>query len=256
MRILAIGDVVGEPGIDCLRRALWALRKEKKADFCVVNGENAHMSGITPDEAEDIFSAGADVITLGNHAFRQGSIIPRLEERPNILRPANLSPSAPGVGWGEFDTPFGSVAVINLIGRLGMDPAESPFFEAERILKRLTAKIILVDFHAEATSEKGALAWHLDGRASALWGTHTHVQTSDACVLPLGTGFVTDLGMTGAVDSVLGVKPEQSVRLFLGDPRRTPYSAPGGARKLEGALFEIDNATGKCLTVETLRVVK
>ncbi len=255
MNILCIGDVVGDNAVAFLQKKLWGFRKLKGVDFCVVNGENAAVLGIEPHQAQSLFAAGADVITLGNHAFQKKSILPFLEERRDILRPANLSPLSPGVGWGEFETPRGTVAVINLIGRCEMDfGPDNPFFEAERIVNKLSAKIVLVDFHAEATSEKAALAWHLDGRVSALWGTHTHVQTSDGRVLPQGTGFITDLGMTGAENSILGVRPEQSVNRFLGAPRRTPYLQAEGPCKMEGALFEIDPETGLCLGVEAVRV--
>lgn len=257
VRVLAVGDVCGGNALDFLRKKLWGFRKENKIDFAVVNGENASVVGINPQEAAEIFAAGADVITLGNHAFQKHTIFRCLDDTPNILRPANLSPLSPGMGYGEFDTPFGKTAVISLIGRCGMDfGPDNPFYEAERILRKLTAKMIFIDFHAEATSEKAALAWHLDGRVSALWGTHTHVQTSDAAVLPKGTGFITDLGMTGPVYSILGVKPEQSIGRFLGEPKRVPYSQADGPCKMEGAVFEVDPETGKCLGVESVRVTK
>ncbi len=256
MNILCIGDVVGENGLSFLQKKLWSFRRFKAVDFCVVNGENASVTGVTPRQADALFAAGADVITLGNHAFQKKSILRYLDDRRDILRPANLSPLSPGMGWGEYDTPFGPVAVVNLIGRCGMDfGPDNPFYEAERILERITAKVILIDFHAEATSEKAALARHLDGRISALWGTHTHVQTSDGTVLPKGAGFITDLGMTGPANSILGVRPEQSIARFFGAPERTPYSQADGPCKMEGALFEIDPASGVCLSVEAVRIV-
>ncbi len=257
VKILAVGDVVGENGLAFLSRRLWSLRRELGADFAVVNGENASVVGINPSEAREILSAGADVVTLGNHALQKNSIFSMLDDEPALLRPANLSPLTPGRGWGVYGTDFGDVAVLNLIGRCGMDfGPDNPFYEAERILEKITAKIVLIDFHAEATSEKAALAWHLDGRVSAVWGTHTHVQTSDATVLPQGTGFITDLGMAGPVYSILGVKPEQSVSRFLGAPKRTPYVQAPGKCKIEGALFEIDESTGKCLSVNAIRVIE
>lgn len=256
VNILAIGDVVGASAIRFLQRTLRPFKKLKAVDFTVVNGENASVVGLTPSDADGIFTAGADVITLGNHSFQKSNILNYLEDNKYILRPANLSPMSPGRGWGEFDTAFGPIRIINLIGRCGMDfGPDNPFYEAERILRSPSeAHITLIDFHAEATSEKAALAWHLDGRISALWGTHTHVQTSDARVLPKGTGFITDLGMTGGVDSILGVRPDQSVSRFLGDPKRVPYAESGGPCKFEGAIFEIDEKTGACLSVEPVRV--
>ncbi len=255
--ILAIGDVVGENGLDFLFQKLRAVKKLKGVSFTVVNGENVSMVGLLPRQADRIFSAGADVITLGNHAFGRSQIIPYLEDNSYILRPANLSPITPGRGWGVFDAPFGPVCVMDLIGRFGMDiGAENPFFEAERILKSLgkDVKTVLVDMHAEATSEKAALAYHLDGRVSAVWGTHTHVQTSDACVLERGCGFITDLGMTGPVCSILGVRPEQSIARFRGEQPRRAYTAAEGPCKMEGCIFEIDPQEGCCVSVEALRI--
>lgn len=255
VNILAIGDVFGENGLDFLSKKLRSIKKLKNISFTVVNGENSSVVGITPPQADVIFDVGADVITLGNHTFSRQSIIPYLDDNRYILRPENLSPLSSGTGHGVYDAPFGKVAVINLIGRVGMDlQSDNPFFCADRLLKSITADVILVDMHAEATSEKAALAWHLDGRVSAVWGTHTHVQTSDATVLPKGTGFITDLGMTGPSLSILGVKPEQSISRFLGNPRRQQYMPAPGPRKIEGAIFEIDEKTGKCLSVESIRI--
>jgi len=254
MVILAIGDVVGESGLRFLSKKLRGLQRLTGADFTVVNGENAAGTGLFPRQAEDILNAGADVITLGNHAFRRREILPYLDNSEYILRPLNLAPQIPGRGWAEFDTPAGPVLTVNLIGRCGMDfGPDNPFHAIDRLLKDRGPRFILVDFHAEATSEKLAMAFHLDGRVSALWGTHTHVQTSDAGVFPDGTGYITDLGMTGPSLSVLGVRPEQSVRMFLGDPPAPFASAPGPA-KLEGAVFTLDDRTGLCTEVKALRI--
>ncbi|MBR5381076.1 MAG: YmdB family metallophosphoesterase [Oscillospiraceae bacterium] len=255
VKILAVGDVCGEPGLSFLNNKLRNYRKEMGIDFVVVNGENANVVGITPKQADLILHAGADVVTLGNHTWTRTELRPYLEERRRILRPANFAPQVPGRGWGDYETPFGMVRVVSLIGRCGMAfGPDNPFFEADRILKKDPPRVVLVDFHAEATSEKAAMAYHLDGRVSAVWGTHTHVQTSDARVLPGGTGFITDLGMTGPAESVIGIRPEQSISLFLGDPPVRHESAPGPC-KLEGAVFEIDTETGKCLSVEAIRIL-
>lgn len=256
--ILAIGDVVGEGGLDILSRKLRTVRKLKNICFTVVNGENASNIGITPRQADDIFSAGADVITLGNHSFGRQNIIPYLEDNRYIIRPANLSPLSSGYGYGVFDSPAGSICVINLIGRCGMEfGPDNPFFAAKKILKECSdSRIRLIDMHAEATSEKAAMAWYLDGEVSAVWGTHTHVQTSDACVLPKGTGFITDLGMTGPALSVLGIKPEMSISRFLGESNRQHYEAADGPCKIEGAIFDIDEATGLCRSVEAIRITE
>jgi metallophosphoesterase (TIGR00282 family) len=254
VNILAVGDVVGAPGLSILAKKLRTIQKLKNISFTVVNGENAAMCGLTPRQAEDIFDAGADVITLGNHTWGRRDIASYLDDNRYILRPANYAPQCPGRGWNEFETAFGVVCVINLIGRCGMTfGPDNPFFEAGRILKKSVAKIKLLDFHAEATSEKLAMAYHIDGKVSALWGTHTHVQTSDAVVFPKGTGYITDLGMTGAVASVLGIRPEQSISMFLGNPPQR-YTAPDGTAKIECAIFEIDPNTGHCVSVEALRI--
>ena len=249
-KVLAVGDVVGRPGMDRIQRHLRKLRKKLNADFVVVNGENAAVVGITPDQAEDILDAGADVITMGNHTWSKREIVDYMEDCPRIIRPANYAPQVPGRGWTVCETRLGDVAVIDLIGRCGMDYGpDNPFLLIDKILKEITAKIILVEIHAEATSEKLAMGYMLDGRVSAVWGTHTHVPTADARVLPKGTGYVTDLGMTGPRDSILGIRPDLSIAKFRGDlPER--YRWAEGPTKLEAVLFTIDSATGKCLKAE------
>lgn len=253
LNILAVGDVVSASGVDWLRRRLGAVKRQYGVHFTVVNGENAAGVGLTPDDARDLFDAGADVITLGNHTWSKLSITDYLEEERYLLRPANFSPRLPGRGWGVFDGPMAlRIAVVNLIGRTGMDPnVDNPFTRADAILRELEADVILVDFHAEATSEKLALSWYLDGRVSAVWGTHTHVPTADPMVLPKGTGHVTDLGMTGPIRSVLGVKPELSINRFLGAlPRR--YEAAEGPCRMDAVLFTVDSADGRCVGVRRI----
>ena len=250
LRVLAVGDVVGNPGMERIRKSLrWLIRKTG-ADFTVVNGENASVVGLTPRQAEDILDAGADVITLGNHSFSKREIVPYLEDTDRILRPANYAPQTPGRGWAVYETRFGPIGVIDLIGRCNMDYGpDNPFLLVEKLLKKLDTRLILVELHAEATSEKLAMGYMLDGKVSAVWGTHTHVPTADIRVLPQGTGYITDLGMTGPRDSVLGIRPELSIARFRGDlPER--YRWAEGETKLEGALFTIDAATGKCLKAE------
>jgi len=248
--VLAVGDVVGNPGLERIRRNLRQLKRKTGADFVVVNGENAAVVGITPNQAEDILDAGADVITMGNHTWAKREIVTYMDDCSQILRPANYAPQVPGQGWRVFETKAGEVAVIDLIGRCNMDYGpDNPFLMVEKILKQIRAKIILVEIHAEATSEKLAMGYMLDGRVSAVWGTHTHVPTADAQVLPRGTGYVTDLGMTGPKHSVLGIRPDLSIAKFRGDlPER--YRWAEGATKLEAVLFTIDAATGKCLRAE------
>ena len=252
-RVLAVGDTVGSPGLEYVRRQLRAIRRELNADFVCVNGENANVVGVTPRQVDGLLSAGADCVTLGNHTWTRWELQPYLDEEPRVLRPANFAPQCPGRGMASFDSPAGPVTVINLIGRFTLDPnTDNPFLTADALLEEAPRGIVLVDFHAEATSEKIAMGYYLDGRVSAVWGTHTHVQTSDARVLPEGTGFITDLGMTGPAESCIGIKPEQSIGKFLGDvPRR--YECASGPAKLEGALFTIDEASGRCLEARAVR---
>ena len=250
LRVLAVGDVVGNPGMERIRRTLRQLKRKVNADLVIVNGENAAVVGITPHQAEDILDAGADVITLGNHTWSKREIVDYMDDCPRILRPANYAPQVPGRGWQILETKAGDVTVIDLIGRVNMDYGpDNPFLIVEKILKEVKTKIVLVEFHAEATSEKLAMGYMLDGRVSAVWGTHTHVPTADARVLPGGTGYVTDLGMTGPSESVLGIRPELSIAKFRGDlPER--YRWADGPTKLEAVLFTLDAATGKCLKAE------
>ena len=249
-RVLCVGDVVANPGLSEIRKNLRKLIRKTNADFTIVNGENAAVVGITPDQAEDIFDAGADVITLGNHTFQKREIVPYMEDNRRILRPYNYAPQTPGEGVGIYETKIGDVAVIDLIGRVNMDyTPDNPFLLVEKALKNSKTKIILVELHAEATSEKLAMGYMLDGRVSALWGTHTHVPTADAQVLPKGTGYVTDLGMTGPKVSVLGIRPDLSIARFRGDlPER--YRWADGETKMEAVLFTIDSESGHCTAAE------
>ena len=253
-KVLCVGDVVGNPGLDRVSRSLRYLKRKTGADFVIVNGENAAAIGMTPQQGEEILDAGADVITLGNHTWGKREIVPYLDDCYQVLRPANYAPQVPGKGWAEFDTKAGTVAVIDLIGRCNMDYGpENPFLLVEKILKQTKAKIILVEIHAEATSEKLAMGWMLDGRVSAVWGTHTHVPTADAQILPKGTGYVTDLGMTGPKNSILGIRPELSIQKFRGDLTER-YKWADGPTKMEAVLFTIDSATGKCKAAERVDI--
>ncbi|MDR0916985.1 MAG: YmdB family metallophosphoesterase [Oscillospiraceae bacterium] len=257
MNILAVGDVCSRAGIDFLCANLPAFRRFKNVAFCVVNGENANGLGIMPSVADELMTHGADVVTLGNHTFALRQIAQYLDENRYILRPSNITPRAQGRGFGVFDSPFGDVCVVNLIGRVAMEPNESPKIELERVLKLpevRECRFVFVDFHAEATSEKLALAHSVDGRVTAFWGTHTHVQTNDAQILPHGTGYITDVGMTGAIHSVIGMRVEASIERLFGDPT-AKHEAADGPAKLEGALFEVDTETGQCVSAETVRLV-
>lgn len=249
LNVLAVGDVVGEGGQDILSRRLPDLREKLGVHFCVVNGENASGVGITPAQARRILEAGADVITLGNHTWNRIQIGAFLDKEERILRPANYAGRVPGKGFGVYQCRDLRLGVLNIMGRVDLNSnLDSPFKAANFYVNRGGFDLLLVDFHAEATSEKGAMGWHLDGRAAAVWGTHTHVPTADCRVLPGGTGFVTDLGMTGPINSVLGIKPENSLNLFLGGlPRR--YEEAEGNCKLNACLFVIDTDKKKCVSV-------
>lgn len=252
--ILAVGDVVGEPGLRHLEKVLRPLQRLKDISFTVVNGENASGVGLTRDQAERIRDAGADAVTLGNHAFGRPQIRPFLDDAPWLLRPANYTGRAPGHGCEIFDLGGVRVRVVNLIGRCGLAwGADNPFPLADRLLERGEAELTLVDFHAEATSEKLALAYYLDGRVSALWGTHTHVPTADCQVLPQGLGFVTDLGLTGPYQSVIGVKPEQAINRFLGGLPQRFEPAPGPCR-MGAVLFDIDTRAKRCVSVQRVDI--
>ena len=253
-KVLAVGDVVGNPGMERIRRSLRKLKRDTGADFVIVNGENASVVGMTPMQGEDILDAGADVITMGNHTFGKRELVDYLDDCPQIIRPANYAPQVPGKGWAVFDSKAGEVAVIDLVGRCNMDYGpDNPFLQIEKILKQVNTKLVFVEIHAEATSEKLAMGYMLDGRVSAVWGTHTHVPTADAQILPKGTGYVTDLGMTGPRHSVLGIRPELSIAKFRGD-LTSRYQWADGPTKLEAVLFTIDTVTGLCKKAERVDV--
>ena len=240
--VLAVGDVVGEAGLAHLERHLRPLQKLKNISFTVVNGENISGVGLTCKQAWRVYDAGADAVTLGNHTFGKMEIGRMLDETPWLLRPANLSGRMPGHGCEIFDLNGLRFRVVNLIGRCTLQwNAENPFTLTDRLLKQGTADFTLV------------LGYYLDGRVSALWGTHTHVPTADERVYPKGTGYITDLGMTGPIESVLGVESAQSVESFLGGlPGR--YRSPEGPCKLQGAIFTLDSATGLCTAVERVDI--
>jgi 2',3'-cyclic-nucleotide 2'-phosphodiesterase len=212
MRVLFIGDVVGGPGRRGLREAMPALRERHSPDLIVVNGENsAGGMGITERTANDLFAAGTGVITTGNHVYRHREAYEFLERERLVIRPANYPQGNPGRGYTVVEAGGMRVGVINLSGAVGLRVARSPFDTVDGILEQIEADAIVVDFHAEVTSEKVAMGWHLDGRVAAVLGTHTHVPTADGRVLPKGTAFISDVGMTGSRTSVLGVKPEQAL---------------------------------------------
>ncbi len=253
MRILFIGDVVGRPGRESVARWVPLLRREYGIDFVVANGENAAGGlGATPDTISELRASGVDAITLGNHVWRKKELMKRLDGIENIVRPANYPEGAPGVGARLVEGPGGrKIGLVNLVGRVFMEPLECPFAAGTREVERLHREtpIVLVDMHAEATSEKIALGWHLDGKCSAVLGTHTHVQTADEHILPGGTAYITDVGMTGPFDSIIGMEREIVLKKFLtGLPSefRVASSRPG----LCGVWLDIDDRTGAARSIE------
>lgn len=252
MNILVLGDVVNSEGCEFLKRKLSNYKKLKSIDFCIANGENsADGNGITPDSAQELFSAGVDFITTGNHVYRRKEIYDFLDENEFIVRPCNYPSQNPGVGSQIVDCGFYSIGVINVMGTMFMENLENPFHSVEKELEKIKGRtnIILVDFHAETTSEKKALGFFLDGRVSAVFGTHTHVLTADNTVLKNGTGYITDIGMCGVKESVLGVDKDIIIDKFrFNMPKR--FDKAQGASMANGCIFTIDKATGRCLSTE------
>ena len=248
MKILFIGDIVGAPGRRAVEELLDRVVDRHAIDLVVANCENAAGGiGVTPQIADQLFALRIDVLTSGNHIWKHKEILPYLDGADRLLRPANYPPETPGVGFIVVETAAGEpAAIINLEGRVFMNALECPFRTADRVLAALPpeVKIILVDMHAEATSEKLALGWHLDGRVSAVVGTHTHVQTADERVLPGGTGYITDVGMTGPIDSVIGMKKEVILERFL-TMRPQSFKVASGNIQLQGVVVDIDSQ-GRC----------
>ncbi len=249
MRILVIGDIVGKPGRRAVGALVPGLRRELGLDIVVANGENSAAGrGITVKTARDIYEAGVDVITSGNHIWAQADVIPYLDSEAPILRPANYPEGVPGRGMVRF----GGLTVINLMGRTFMYEIDDPFRVADRLLATVEPGTpVVVDMHGEATSEKTAIAWYLDGRVSAVVGTHTHVPTADQRILPKGTAFVCDAGMVGPRDSIIGVEVEPVIRKFLtGMPARFTVAEKSKAVVFNSVLVDIDDATGKARAIE------
>ena len=248
MLILAIGDIIGKPGRKALSRLLPGLRRQRGIDLVVANGENAAGGiGLTLETAGEMLDAGADVLTSGNHIWMHREIYPYLDGDMPILRPLNYPPGVPGRGH----LVIGQVAVVNLLGRVFIGDLDCPFRAMDQLLAELEQKIIIVDFHAEATSEKVAMGRYLDGRVSAVLGTHTHVGTTDAQILSKGTAYVSDIGMTGPLDSVIGDEAEAAIERFLTSmPHR--LSVGKGKTALNGILVKVDDDTGKALSIERI----
>ncbi|MDI6631059.1 MAG: TIGR00282 family metallophosphoesterase [Bacillota bacterium] len=255
MRILMIGDIVGRPGRRAVKENLAAIRQEFGIDFTIANGENiAGGNGVTRETANELFGYGIDVLTGGNHIWDKKESYAFIAEEARLIRPANYPPEVPGAGYRVFPVGDCKVAVVNLLGRVFMPGVDCPFRRAEEILAELSAvtPVIVVDFHAEATSEKMAFGWFLDGRVSAVLGTHTHVQTADERVLPGGTAYISDVGMTGPRDSVIGVKTETIIAKYVTQlPKR--FEVAGGPYQFDACVVTIDPVTGKALGIERIR---
>lgn len=259
MKVLAVGDVCSCDGCEYALQIIPEIKRKENIDFTIVNGENSAVgNGITPQSADMIFAAGADVITGGNHTLRRKEFYDMLDTNPFVTRPHNLSQAEYGSGYCLFDMGRYTAAVINLSGQIYLERvnADNPFKCVDQLLERAKgdgAKYIFVDFHAEATSEKRAMGFYLDGKVSAVFGTHTHVQTADEQILPCGTGYITDLGMTGVVDSILGVKSDIIInRLKNGDLSR--FEQESGSCMLNGCIFEIDENTGLTVSVKRIHI--
>ena len=256
MKILTIGDIVGKSGVEFLKNNLKEFKSVHKIDFVVANGENsAEGNGILPDCAKKIFESGVDVITNGNHTFRRREIFPFLNENHRILRPYNYpSKSTPGFGFCKVKVNNINVAVINLLGVAYLESINLPLDSLDEALRFcVDCPIKIVDFHAEATAEKRALGYYVDGKVSVVFGTHTHVQTSDEEILPLGTGYITDVGMTGPICSVLEVKKEISIKRMK-DRMPVRFENATGPCKMECAVFEVDDKSGKTVAIERFRL--
>ena len=257
MRILFIGDIFGKPGRDIAQKAIPALVERHAIDLVIANVENSAAGfGVTGDIAETILKYGVDVMTSGNHIWDKKEVLEYIPRQPRLLRPANFPAGVPGRGTWVGRTRSGEpVAVVNLMGRVFMAPLDDPFAVVLREIEavRGKARVILVDFHAEATSEKVAMGWHLDGRVTAIFGTHTHVQTADERVLPKGTAYLTDVGMTGPHDSIIGVTTEAALGRFVnGMPAR--FEAATGPGRLNAIIVSADAATGKATGIERLNM--
>ncbi len=251
MRLLFIGDVVGIGGCEFLMKALPGYKKENGVDVCIANGENsAQGNGVTPVSCKMLYDSGVDFITLGNHSFKRPEIMEYLDKEPTIIRPYNFPGGAPGRGIGIIDKGKYRIAVINLMGTVYMEALNNPFYEIDEALKEIDdCKTVIVDFHAEATAEKRSMGYYLDGRVTALLGTHTHIQTADAQLLPKGTAYITDVGMTGPRDSVLGIEPELAIKKMKSHLPVRFVNAKGRC-VMNGCLIDIDEKTGKATYIK------
>ena len=258
MRILMVGDVFGRPGRKFFAEQTPKLRQEKNIDVVIVNGENAaHGKGLTQATFNALLSGGADIVTSGNHIWDRKDVYDFIDREPFLVRPANYPETCPGRGFCIYPYKAKNIGVINLEGRIFMQPLDSPFVRAEEILKEIRSDcdIILVDFHAEATAEKLAMGYFLDGKVTAVVGTHTHVQTADERLLPKGTAYITDLGMVGPLNSVIGTQVDISVERFL-TCRNLKFEVAEAPSVYCGVLLEVDDKTNQAIGIERLKIVE
>lgn len=258
VNILMIGDIVGRAGREAVMSWLPTYREENRIDFCVANAENsAGGKGINAKIAHSLLKAGVDVITLGNHAWGQKSWLQEADDFPEVIRPWNGSPAWPGSGYYCQGSDYGNILVINLLGQVFMEGTDNPFYFMDRcfqpLLEQTKAKIVLIDFHAEATAEKCAFAYFMAGKVTAVCGTHTHVQTADERILDSGTAYITDLGMTGSMGGVIGMDKEKSIQRFYSH-LPTPYQLQLGNVNIQGALIKVDSSCGQARSIERLNV--
>lgn len=257
MRVLFIGDIVGSPGRKAAKEMISKLKKEEEIDFCIANGENAAGgSGITYVIAQELYSSGVDGITMGNHTWSKNEILNFIESDNKLARPANYPQDLPGKGYAILNGKNGKLAIMNLLGRIYMDNIDCPFKAADRELEHIKkeVKAVVVDFHAEATSEKTAMAWYLDGRVSCVLGTHTHVQTADERIFPFGTAYITDVGMTGPCDGVIGVNKDIIIKKFLTSmPQR--FEVAKGRVIFNAVMLDIEEKNGKTTNIRRISMI-
>lgn len=258
MRILFVGDIFGKPGVEALQKLLPGLLRSERVDFCIVNGENAEQGkGLTPSTVEEIFHAGADVITGGNHSLYRDKVHDLFDREPRLLRPLNFPEGTPGHGTGVYDVKAGQrIAVVNLHGRALLPPSNDPFRLGKAAVEELRNEtpLVVVDFHAEATAEKIAFTRYVDGIATAVIGTHTHVQTADEEILPHGTAYITDVGMTGSHAGVIGMKTEHALNRFLYPMSSQKSSCAEGDVRLSAVLIEANTVSGRAQSIQRLQV--